>query len=107
MRHKGRVHVRPAGGGTAPRLSRSRTVHRTFVTSLNTTADRGGGCAAERGMCSLWREGAEEEEKEEEKREERGAPDPAEVQDNFSMRDGYDVVIGCLGFKFDFSIFDR
>lgn len=28
-------------------------------------------------------------------------------EDNFSLRDGYDHVIRCLGFKFDFSLFHK
>ena len=74
--------------------------------SVNSTAGDGGGCSAEREPCSLRRE-AEEEGRAEDGAERRRTPEPSEVQDNFSMRNGYDAVIGCLGFKFDFSIFDR
>ena len=105
VRHKGRIHVRPAGGA-APRPSRRRALHRTVVMSVNSTAGDSDWCSAERELCSPGR-GAEEEERTEDRAEPRGAPEPSEVQDNFSMRNGYDAVIGCLGFKFDFSIFDR
>lgn len=46
----------------------------------------------------------------------KGQPQPQEEEeeritenhfDNFSLREGYDLVLRCLGFKFDFSIFDN
>ncbi|XP_069976996.1 FAD-dependent oxidoreductase domain-containing protein 2 [Penaeus vannamei] len=41
-------------------------------------------------------------------KKERGEEIPTENDfDNFSLREGYDYVIRCLGFKFDFSIFNN
>ncbi|XP_037073731.1 FAD-dependent oxidoreductase domain-containing protein 2-like [Pollicipes pollicipes] len=94
VRHEGRIHVRPAVWWS--REPRAHTVHHALVTSLNRTANGSDACSAARDVCAAPPPGAAQT-------KQTGG---AELQDNFSMRDGYDAVVGCLGFKFDFSIFD-